>query len=82
MDCDVTAQEFPLSAYCYISLHRSGEFQPLRIVFSEGYHYEYSDGQCGEMNGGEFRQVRWCRSEMVSADNSRVQIIKPLGSSA
>jgi len=55
MDCDVTAQEFPLSAYCYITLRRSGEFQPFQIVFSEGYHYEYSYGQCGEMSGGECR---------------------------
>jgi hypothetical protein len=60
-DFDVTAQEFPVSA-CYITPHFSGEFQPFQIACSEGYHYEYSCGQCGEMNGGECRQVQWCRS--------------------
>lgn len=62
MDCDVTAQEFPLSAYCYIAVHRSGELQPFQIVFREGYHYEYPYGQFGEVNGGECGQVRRCRS--------------------
>jgi hypothetical protein len=64
MDCYVTAQEFPVSAYCYITFYHSGEFQPFQIVFSEGYHYEHSCGQCDGMNGGEggCSQVRWCRS--------------------